>query len=111
MSIEEKRINIVSRTTKASIGVDEIMYIRRDGRKLEVHCKDKVFTYYEKMKSIKEVLDDNFYWCLQSLVVNLPEIKIIDRNCLFFTNGEVLDLTPNACSGLKKTYEKYLKNI
>ncbi len=58
--------------------------------KIIVHAVDRQIEFYAKMKDIEEKLDERFYRCHKSYIVNKDNIKEIDisNRCIYMINGE-----------------------
>lgn len=71
--------------------------------KVIVHAVDRQIEFYAKMKEIKEKLDDRFYRCHKSFIVNKDNIKEIDVNnrCIYMINGEQCLISTRLMKGLK----------
>lgn len=71
--------------------------------KVIVHAVDRHIEFYAKMKEIEERLDDRFYRCHKSFIVNKDNIKEIDLNnrCIHMINGEQCLISIRLMKGLK----------
>lgn len=71
--------------------------------KVIVHAVDRQIEFYAKMKEIEEKLDDRFYRCHKSFIVNKDNIKEIDVNnrCIYMINGEQCLISTRLMKGLK----------
>lgn len=71
--------------------------------KVIVHAVDRQIEFYAKMKEIEERLDDRFYRCHKSFIVNKDNIKEIDVNnrCIYMINGEQCLISIRLMKGLK----------
>lgn len=71
--------------------------------KVIVHAIDRQVEFYAKMKEIEEKLDDRFYRCHKSFIVNKDNIKEIDFNnrCIYMMNGEQCLISIRHMKGLK----------
>jgi len=71
--------------------------------KVIVHAVDRHIEFYAKMKEIVEKLDDRFYRCHKSFIVNKDNIKEIDVNnkCIEMINGEQCLISTRLMKGLK----------
>lgn len=71
--------------------------------KVIVHAVDRQIEFYAKMKEIEGKLDDRFYRCHKSFIVNKDNIKEIDVNnrCIYMTNGEQCLISIRLMKGLK----------
>jgi len=71
--------------------------------KVIVHAVDRQIEFYAKMKEIEEKLDDRFYRCHKSFIVNKDNIKEINVNdrYIYMINGEQCLISIRLMKGLK----------
>lgn len=70
--------------------------------KVIVHALDRQIEFYAKMKDIEEKLDQRFYRCHKSYIVNKDNIKDIDlsNRCIHMVNGEECFISTRMLKGL-----------
>ena len=70
--------------------------------KVILHAVDRQVEFYAKMKDIEERLDERFYRCHKSYIVNKDNIKEIDlkNRCIYMTNGEECLISTRLLKGL-----------
>lgn len=70
--------------------------------KIIVHAVDRQIEFYAKMKDIEEKLDERFYRCHKSYIVNKDNIKEIDisNRCIYMINGEECLISTRLLKGL-----------
>ena len=71
--------------------------------KVIVHAIDRQIEFYAKMKDIEQRLDDRFYRCHKSFIVNRDNINEIDftKRCIYMINGEQCLISTRLMKGLK----------
>lgn len=71
--------------------------------KVIVHAVDRQIEFYAQMKEIEKKLDDRFYRCHASFIVNKDNIKEIDFNnrYIYMINGEQCLMSTRLLKGLK----------
>ncbi len=71
--------------------------------KVIVHAIDRQIEFYAKMKDIEKRLDDRFYRCHKSFIVNRDNINEIDftKRCIYMINGEQCLISTRLMKGLK----------
>lgn len=90
---------------KKKLYLDDLYYFEIRGREMDVHHKEGVFTYYEKMSVLeKELQGKDFFRCHKSYLVNLKYIAGYNRQELILDNGEKITLA-------KRRYEDFCKEI
>lgn len=70
--------------------------------KVIVHATDRQIEFYAKMKEIEEKLDDRFYRCHKSFIVNKENIKELDikNRIALMANGEECLISTRSIKGL-----------
>lgn len=70
--------------------------------KVIVHAVDRQVEFYAKMKAIEEQLDERFYRCHKSYIVNKDNIKEVDlsNRCIHMINGEECLISTRMLKGL-----------
>lgn len=70
--------------------------------KVIVHAVDRQIEFYAKMKDIEEILDERFYRCHKSYIVNKDNIKDIDlsNRCIYMVNGQECFISTRMLKGL-----------
>lgn len=105
-STELQRIfSIKSEDRIVNIEYKEILFFETAPtiHKVIVHAVDRQIEFYGKMKEVEEKLDDRFYRCHRSFIVNKDNIKEIDFNnrCIYMINGEQCLMSTRLLKGLK----------
>ena len=68
--------------------LEEIVYCEVWGRKVYIHQKDKtVIDYYEKLKQLEQYLDNRFFRCHRSYLVNLDYVCGCREGEVFLSQG------------------------
>ena len=74
-----------------------------------VNSKESI-DIYGTMDELEKELDENFYRCHRSYIVNMSHIAGYDNDSIFLTNGEKVYLTKKKYSEFKKAYMWHLQN-
>lgn len=96
--IKDCLLKVNKRCTKKNIGLENTFTIKRGNNiinlnysdilffettttshKIRVHCIDKYLEFYGKLKDIEKKLDDGFFRCHKAYIVNVNNIKEIDK--------------------------------
>jgi two-component system LytT family response regulator len=86
----KKHITVKSDYKTIVIEIDNILYIESLGDYLKIIEKDKSSTITRMtLKTILELLTNNFMRVNKSFIVNLTQIREISRNRIFFENKEI----------------------
>ncbi len=101
----QKIFSIKSEDKIVNIEYRKILFFETSPKihKVIVHAVDRQIEFYAKMKEIEERLDDRFYRCHKSFIVNKENIREIDLNnrCIYMTNGEQCLISTRLMKGLK----------
>ncbi|GAA0077063.1 LytTR family DNA-binding domain-containing protein [Clostridium sp. CTA-5] len=101
----QKIFSIKSEDKIVNIEYSKILFFETSPKihKVIVHATDRQIEFYAKMKEIEEKLDDRFYRCHKSFIVNKENIREIDLNnrCIYMINGEQCLISTRLMKGLK----------
>ncbi len=72
--------------------------------KVIIHAFDRQIEFYAKMKDIEQKLDNRFYRCHKSYIVNRDNIREIDltNRCIHMVNGQECLISTRMLKGLTK---------
>lgn len=76
-----------------SLFLKDIFYIQRDVRKNIIHHTERIHQNYDPIKILRKKLDDRFYVCHKSLIVNLDHISHTTKRTIWFDNGQKVNLS------------------
>ncbi|MGV3117924.1 LytR/AlgR family response regulator transcription factor [Clostridium baratii] len=92
--------------------LNNIYYFEVDRRKINVHKKENVIDYYEKLDNVEKDLDDRgFKRCHRSYVINISKIKEFKSNEVKLLNGEVVPVGRKYKENLKEAFFDYLQTV
>ena len=97
---------IVSRERqKRKLFLDDIYYFEMNGRMVDVHGAEGVFTYYEQMGALEnKLLDKGFCRCHKGYLINLKYVEVYNRQEAVLENGERIMIA-------KRRYEAFCQEI
>ncbi len=106
------RRELFIRSKKLTIAQADILYIESNGKKVEIHTVNSTesIDIYGTMDELEKELDENFYRCHRSYIVNMSHIAGYDNDSIFLTNGDKVYLTKKKYSEFKKAYMWHLQN-
>jgi two-component system, LytTR family, response regulator len=94
-NVTQSKLVLLSEKSYFFVEPDKIVHIEFEGRKIVIHLLDQ--NKYEVSKSIQEMeelLDNNFFRCHRSFIINLKEIKeyVPDKHggCVIMNNNKVV---------------------
>lgn len=83
---------------------DEILYFEAvtDVRKIVLHTHDAVLEFTGKLKDVEQQMDERFYRCHRSIIVNRDYIKQIDKEnrIIYLVNGESCPMSVRLGKGI-----------
>ncbi len=90
------------------IPVETIYYGENDGRKITLHTKNGMFSYYEKMEELEGKLGDGFFRSHRGYLVHLQEVAAYDRTSITLKCGETVFLAKQKYNDFVAAYMNYL---
>lgn len=89
-----------------TINYEDILFFETSPNvhKVILHCKNRVLEFYGKINELEKSLDERFYRCHRSYLVNKDNIKEIDLQArvIYMENGEQCLVSSRMMRGLKK---------
>lgn len=104
---------LIAKTISSSykIYLKDIVYIESDQRKIKVHTTYDIIEYYYKISDLEtELLEDNFFRCHKSYIINLKYVQSFDNTFITLKNSEKVYVSKYKLSEFSKTFMYYLKN-
>lgn len=102
----QKNFNIKAKDKIINVEYDKILFFETSTiiHKVILHAIDRQIEFYSNMKSIEENLDDRFYRCHRSFLVNKDNIKEIDisNKIIKMINDETCQASTRLIKGLLK---------
>lgn len=97
---------VVSRERqKKKLFLDDIYYFEINGRVVDVHGAEGIFTYYEQIGELEDKLrDKGFFRCHKSYLINLKYVDGYNRQEVILENGETIVIA-------KRRYEEYCQKV
>ncbi len=73
------------------IPVNHILYIETDSRFILIHTDNKVYKHSNTLNKLeKDLIDNNFYRCHRSYLINLNKVKNVKQNSVIINKKEIL---------------------
>ncbi|AQS08020.1 accessory gene regulator protein A [Clostridium saccharobutylicum] len=104
---------LIAKTSNSSYKVflKDILYLESNQRKVKIHTTYGVIEYYYKISDLeKELLEDNFYRCHKSYIVNLKYVQSFDNTFVTLKNSEEVYISKYKLTDFSKAFMYYLKN-
>lgn len=100
-------IEFLSNGHKVFMSQNEIVYIERDDRVLEIHTLKKTYPCYMSLKKIEDKLSTAFARCHGGFIVNISFVSGIEGNELYLKDGNKLPIGMRFYDDFKLKYLKY----
>lgn len=88
-----------------AIDYDEILFFETSTNihKIILHCKNRQMEFWGKIKDIEKKVDERFYRCHRSFLVNKDNIREIDiqNRVIYMVNGDECLISTRMMKGLK----------
>lgn len=89
-----------------TVDYDEILFFETSPNvhKIILHCKNRQMEFLGKIKEIEKELDERFYRCHRSFLVNKDNIREIDfqKRVIYMVNGDECLISVRMMKGLKE---------
>jgi len=102
-------IPVITKKESCIVRIKEILYVEKDLRLVKIHTSERVYTFYGKLEDIMEYLDDRFYRCHRSCIVNFEKIISMEGGNFYLEGGETLRVGQNNYQYTRRHYRMYLK--
>lgn len=104
---KEQYLVLKTRETRERIRLDAIRYIESVGRKVEIHCQDKVYEQYTSLSGIAKDLTDGFVQCHKSFYVNMAYIRHIEPKCLLLHDGTEIPVSQTRKKSTREAVSRF----
>ena len=90
------------------IWLNDIMYIRQEGRMTSIVTEKETYCIYEKLKEMEVHLDKRFYYCLKKVMINFENVAAMKDQTIYFKNGEMITLGRQNYVHTRQAFAAYL---
>ncbi|MBR0596777.1 LytR/AlgR family response regulator transcription factor [Sinanaerobacter chloroacetimidivorans] len=102
-------IPVITRKESSKVWIKEILYIEKELRLIKIYTAGRVYSFYGKLDDIMKYLDDNFYRCHRSCVVNLDKILRMEKGIFYLEGGKTLRVGQNNYQYTRSYYRRFLE--
>lgn len=106
---EKRRLLIQTRDKTVTVGADEIYYLENDMRKIAVHTKNGIVSFYGAMSRAEEELGGGFFRCHRGYLVNMAHIAEYDSGSILLENGETICMAKDKYREFVQKYLRFLR--
>ena len=108
--LELKKLDTSFFTVKTSssvknIPLSDILYFESNKRLLNIHTKNEVVSFYEKLDNVEnELKEKDFIRIHQSFLVNAQKIKSVSKDAVLLSNDFSLPVSKSKATKVKEAY-------
>lgn len=112
MAIYKKDILVIKSGNKVfRINQNDIYYIESKKRLAYIHTSDELYICYRKLSDLLSQLNQSFYMCHKSFIVNMNSIKKVSPTFLFLNNGDMIPVSRSLFKEFNKAFINYLGDL
>lgn len=95
---------------KKKVFLQDIYYFEIRGRKIDIHEKDCIFTYYEQIGILEDSLrEKGFFRCHKSYLINLRYASAYNRQEVIMENGDKISIAKRRYEEFCNEFLKYMR--
>ena len=102
-------IPVITRKETCIVKIKEILYVEKNLRLVNIHTSERMYTFYGKLDDVMQYLDERFYKCHRSCIVNFEKITSMEDGIFFLEGGKSLRVGQNNYQYAKRSYKRYLE--
>lgn len=104
-------IPVRSKSETCKIKLEDILYIEQDLRKTIIATEGREVFFYGNVDSIIKYLDERFFRCHKSCIVNIEKIQSMREQTIFFENDKKIILGTQNYAKTRKRFNQYLEEF
>jgi DNA-binding LytR/AlgR family response regulator len=108
--MNSRRIPILTRSEITYVDPEDILYAESQLRLILLSTTQRQHRYYGKLDDLMRFLDESFYRCHVSWIINFDKVVSLKNNAIHMTDGKVILLGRNKFQAVRKAYTRYLFN-
>lgn len=94
-----------------TISPPDILFAENAGRKIILHTKKEIISYYDKMENLEKRLGADFFRCHRGYLVSLSKIKRYDSREIELVNGEKILVSKQKYPLFVQSYMNYMNSL
>lgn len=102
LSEKEKHLKVVFDRQTDFVSFDRILYIEAQKQYVLIHTPDGEYRMKASLAEMQEELDQRFFRCQRSFLVNLCYVVRINIHCVVLKNGEEIPISRGAADEIGK---------
>lgn len=109
IKMEQEYIPVITRKETTRVYLKDILYIETELRVINIYTESRIYRKYGKLDDMMSFLDNHFYRCHKSCIVNLEKIMSMQDGVFYFHGGTTLRIGKNKYQNTRRYYRKYLE--
>ena len=106
----EKYIPIVNKCETCKIYIENVLLIEQELRKTMIYTEEDKFWRYGKIDELLKCLDNRFFRCHQSCIINMDKVVRMKDQTIFFKNGFKIVIGKEKFKYAKQSFARYIIN-
>ena len=106
----DKYLPFVRRDVCCKILLKDIMRIEQRGRIVAIVTENDVFERYGRIEELEPYLDERFYHCLKTVIINFQQVSMMRDQTIIFRNSEKIFFGRQNYIKARQTFAIYIKN-
>lgn len=102
---------VKSKSTVLSIPFDIILYLESAGHVVTIHTRNEQHSCYDRLEKLMGRLPETFLQCHKSYIVNMNEIRRIERNRIIMTNETEIPISKSRYGDTRSRYFRYMEGM
>ena len=107
----EQNLLIHQKSRTDAIPLRKILYVESKAHQLLIHTETEVFTYYERLETLKKDLPSYFLQCHKSFLVNMNYIRRVDKSAILLKNMDTVPISRSHYTDTRDAYFRYVEEI
>lgn len=105
--LEEKKLIVRQKGALHAIPLGIICYLESRGHQVVIHTTKEKILCYDRLERIKERLPEQFLQCHKSYLVNLDNVRRMERNRIILKTEEEVPISRSRYIQTKETYFEF----
>ena len=101
-------IPIIRRDETCKVFIENILMIEQDLRKTVIYTEEDKYWRYGKMDELSKYLDDRFFKCHHSCIINMDKVVKMREQTIFFENGFKITIGREKFQCAKQNFARYM---
>ena len=109
LNVKQDYIPVITRKEAARVNIKDILYIETELRVVNIYTGSRIYRFYGKLDDVMKYLNNHFYRCHKSCILNLEKITRMEDGVFYFNGGMSLRVGRNKYQYTRSYYRKYLE--